>query len=107
MRSTHRDDDATGCTGRYSGLYHRSTMIEPRRQEPPETLLDLLDAAFARYADRPAVRMWQEDGTRETWTYAELDRRSRIAASRLRHQLGLQKGDRLLTWSPSGPGLAA
>ena len=73
----------------------------------PRTLLDLLDAAFVRYAEQPAVRMWHDDGTRDTWTYRELDRRSRIAAWRLRRQLGLQPGDRILTWSPSGPALAA
>jgi long-chain acyl-CoA synthetase len=73
---------------------------------PPRTLLDLLDGAFRRYADRPAVRMWHDSGTRTTWTYRELDRRSRLAAYRLR-ALGLQPGDRILTWSPSGPGLAA
>ena len=73
----------------------------------PRTLLDLLDGAFARYADRPAVGLWHDDGTRTTWTFRELDRRSRIAAWRLRHELGLQPGDRVLTWSPSGPELPA
>jgi long-chain acyl-CoA synthetase len=72
-----------------------------------ETLLDLLDDAFRRYADRPALGQWHDDGTRTTWTYAELDRRSRLAAWRLRVQLGLQPGDRILTWSPSEPALPA
>jgi len=66
----------------------------------PKTLLDLLDAAMRRYADRPALGLWHDDGTRTTWTYGELDRRSRLAAWRLRNQLGLQRGDRVLTWSP-------
>jgi long-chain acyl-CoA synthetase len=73
----------------------------------PKTLLDLLDAAMRRYADRPAVGLWHDDGTRTTWTYRELDRRSRLAAWRLRNQLGLQPGDRILTWSPSSPELPA
>jgi long-chain acyl-CoA synthetase len=72
-----------------------------------ETLLDLLDDAFRRYADRPALGLWHDDGTATTWTYAELDRRSRLAAWRLREQLGLQPGDRILTWSPSEPALPA
>ncbi|MEA2607647.1 MAG: long-chain acyl-CoA synthetase [Chloroflexota bacterium] len=72
-----------------------------------DTLLDLLDDAFRRFADRPAVALWHDDGSRETWTYRELDRRSRLAAWRLREQLGLQPGDRILTWSPSEPALAA
>jgi long-chain acyl-CoA synthetase len=71
-----------------------------------DTLLDLLDDAVARFGDRPALSMRRDDGTLRSWTYRELDGRSRIAAWRLR-ALGLQPGDRLLTWSPSGPELAA
>src|SRR5215213_5496131 len=71
-----------------------------------DTLLDLLDDAVARFADRPAVAIRRDDGTTEGWTYRELDRRSRAAAFRLR-ALGLQPGDRLLTWSPSTPELPA
>jgi long-chain acyl-CoA synthetase len=70
------------------------------------TLLDLFDDAVARFADRPAVGIRRDDGTTEKWTYRELDRRSRIAAWRLR-ALGLQPGDRILTWSPSTPELPA
>jgi long-chain acyl-CoA synthetase len=73
----------------------------------PSTLLDLLDGAMQRYADRPAVALWHDDGSRTTWTYRELDRRSRLAAWRLREQLGLRPGDRILTWSPSAPELPA
>lgn len=71
-----------------------------------ETLLGLVDDALARFADRPAVAIRREDGTTEGWTYAELARRSRVAAFRL-GALGLQPGDRLLTWSPSTPELPA
>jgi long-chain acyl-CoA synthetase len=71
-----------------------------------ETLLDLIDDAVARFGDRPALAIRHEDGTTEGWTYRELDRRSRAAAFRLR-ALGLQPGDRLLTWSPSTPELPA
>jgi long-chain acyl-CoA synthetase len=71
-----------------------------------QTLVELLDGAVARFADRPAVGLRQEDGTTETWTYRELLRRSRIAAWRLR-ALGLERGDRILTWSPSMPELPA
>ncbi|HET7029370.1 MAG TPA: AMP-binding protein [Candidatus Limnocylindrales bacterium] len=73
----------------------------------PETLLDLIDRAVARFADRPAVGLWHDDGTRTTWTYRELDRRARTAAWRLREGLGLRPGDRILTWSPSSPALPA
>ena len=71
-----------------------------------ETLLDLLDDAVARFGERPALAIRHEDSTTEGWSYRELDRRSRAAAVRLR-ALGLQPGDRILTWSPSTPELPA
>jgi long-chain acyl-CoA synthetase len=71
-----------------------------------ETLLDLLDDAVARFGTRPALGIRHEDGTTTTWTYRDLDRASRAAAFRLR-ALGLEPGDRLLTWSPSTPELPA
>jgi len=70
------------------------------------TLLDLLDDAVARFGDRPAVGLRRDDGTTDRWTYRGLERRSRLAAWRLR-ALGLEPGDRLLTWSPSTPSLPA
>ena len=71
-----------------------------------ETLLQLIDGATARYGDRPALRLRHDDGTETVWSYGELGRRSRVAAWRL-CALGLQPGDRLLTWSPSTPELPA
>ncbi len=71
-----------------------------------ETLLDLLDESVAKFGERPALGMRRDDGTRLEWTYRELDRRSRIAAWRLQ-ATGLRPGDRVLTWSPSMPELAA
>jgi len=71
-----------------------------------ETLLDLLDEAVARFGDRPALGIRRDDGTRVSWTYRELDRRSRLAAWRLR-SLGLKPGDRVLAWSPSMPEVPA
>jgi long-chain acyl-CoA synthetase len=71
-----------------------------------ETLLDLLDDAVARFGDRPALAIKREAGGTEGWTYRELQRRTKVAAFRLR-ALGLQPGDRILTWSPSTPELPA
>jgi long-chain acyl-CoA synthetase len=71
-----------------------------------QTLLDLLDEAVARHADRPALGLWRDGGTADWWTYRKLERRSRLAAWRL-IALGLEPGDRILTWSPSTPGLPA
>ena len=71
-----------------------------------ETLLDLLAEAVAANGDKIALSLRLDDGTTATWTYRELERRSRLAAWRLRG-LGLAAGDRLLTWSPSTPALPA
>jgi len=62
-----------------------------------QTLLDLLDVAVARHGDCPALGLWHDDGTADWWTYRELERRSRLAAWRLT-ALGLEPGDRILTW---------
>ncbi len=70
------------------------------------TLVDLLEQAAGRYGDQPAVSQRRDDGSVERWSYRELDRRSRIAAWRLR-ALGLEPGDRILTWAPSTPALPA
>ena len=71
-----------------------------------ETLLDLLEDSAARYGDRNALGLRRDDGTTFHWSYLELRRRARLAAWRLR-ALGLQPGDRVLTWSPSTPALPA
>jgi long-chain acyl-CoA synthetase len=70
------------------------------------TLIDLLEGAAARYGERTALRLRRDDGSQQVWSYRELDRRSRLVAWRLRSR-GLQPGERLLTWSPSSPELAA
>ncbi len=72
----------------------------------PDTLLDLVDDAIVRFAGREALALRREDGPDLRWTFAELGRRSRLAAWRLR-AAGLGRGDRLLTWSPSTPELPA
>ncbi len=70
------------------------------------TLLDLLETTAARNGSRNALGLRRDDGSTFHWSYAELVRRSRLAAWRLR-ALGLQPGDRILTWSPSTPALPA
>ncbi len=71
-----------------------------------ETLLDLLEGSAARFGDRDALGLRRDDGTTFHWSYREVLRRGRIAGWRLR-ALGLQPGDRVLTWSPSTPALPA
>src|SRR5450756_2235722 len=84
-----------------ASVVHDAPVTKTRR-----TLVDLLEGAAARYGDRTALGIRRDDGTIEAWSYRELDRRSRLAAWRLRSR-GLQPGDRLLTWSTSCPELAA
>ena len=72
-----------------------------------DSLVDLLDDIAIRYpADRPILRLRTDEGPGLAWSAAELRTRARLAAWRLR-ALGLQRGDRLLTWSPSTPALPA
>ncbi len=80
--------------------------VAGRTMRAVPTLLDLLSDSVDRYADQPALALRRDDGTTDTWTYRELDRRSRLAAWRM-WRLGLEPGDRVLTWSPSMPELAA
>jgi long-chain acyl-CoA synthetase len=70
------------------------------------TLIDLLDEAVAANGEATALSLRLDDGSTTRWSYRELGRRSRIAAWRLA-ALGLERGDRLLTWSPSTPDLPA
>jgi long-chain acyl-CoA synthetase len=71
-----------------------------------DTLIDLLEETARRNADKTALGLHGDDGATVAWSYPELLRRSRIAAWRLR-ALGLEAGDRILTWSPSTPELPA
>ena len=91
----HRRAPEAGQTC-FGAAYHR----------PVSTIVDLLDGAAARYGDRPALGLRGDDEATASWSYVELARHSRIAAWRLR-ALGLEPGDRILTWSPSTPELPA
>lgn len=70
------------------------------------SVVHLLDDAAVRYPGRPLLSLRTDNGVAECWSAAELRRRSRLAAWRLR-AAGLLPGDRLLTWSPSTPQLPA
>ena len=70
------------------------------------TLLDLLARGVERYGERAALGLRRDDGSTEHWSFHELDERARVAAWRLR-ALDLEPGDRILTWAPSEPALAA
>ena len=90
----------------------RRSLHCPAMADYPDTsafasLVDLLDDAAQRYPhDRPTLSLRTDEGTSHAWSSAEIRRRARLAAWRLR-ALGLAPGDRLLTWSPSTPALPA
>ncbi len=77
--------------------------VDPRSYR---SLLEILDDARARYGDRTLLGMRSERGLEHQWSAPVLARRARAAAWRLR-RLGLEPGDRLLTWSPPTPELPA
>ncbi len=71
------------------------------------SVVDIVDDAALRYpADRPTLSLRTDDGIDLAWSAAELRRRARLAAWRLR-AAGLSPGDRLMTWSPPTPRVPA
>jgi long-chain acyl-CoA synthetase len=62
------------------------------------SVLELLEAAMKRYADKPAFRCFGE-----TLTYADVDRRSRAFAGFLQGKIGIKKGDRVAVMLPNIP----
>ena len=71
-----------------------------------DSLLDLLDDATTRWAGRRQFALRTDEGLTLPWTAADLRHHSKLVAWRLR-ALGLEPGDRLLTWSPATPALPA
>ncbi len=70
-----------------------------------QSLVDVFDGATLRYGNRPVFIADRPEGP-VTWSFQDLDRRSKLAAYRLT-AAGLDRGDRILTWAPNGPELAA
>jgi long-chain acyl-CoA synthetase len=71
-----------------------------------DSLLDVLDDSVTRWQGKRQFALRTDDGIELPWTAADLRHASKLAAWRLR-RLGLQPGDRLLTWSPSTPAVPA
>ena len=63
---------------------------------PDETLVDLLETAFAEWAQHPAFH-----NLGATLSFADLDRLTRQFAVHLRNDLGLQTGDRVALMLPN------
>jgi long-chain acyl-CoA synthetase len=66
-----------------------------------KSVLDMLEHAMARYADKPAFRCFGE-----RLTYADTDRLSRNLAAYLQKKLGVMKGDRIAVMLPNIPAFA-
>jgi long-chain acyl-CoA synthetase len=62
------------------------------------SVLELLEAAMRRYADKPAFRCFGQ-----TLTYTDTDRLSRDFAAYLQGKLGVKKGDRIAVMLPNIP----
>src|ERR1700761_2028978 len=62
------------------------------------SVLDMLEAAMTRYADKPAFRCFGQ-----TLTYAAVDRLSRDFAAWLQGKAGITKGDRVAVMLPNIP----
>jgi long-chain acyl-CoA synthetase len=62
------------------------------------SVLDMLEGAMARYADKPAFRCFGQ-----TLTYADTDRLSRAFAAYLQNRFGIKKGDRIAVMLPNLP----
>ena len=62
------------------------------------SVLELLEAAMRRYANKPAFRCFGQ-----TLTYADTDRLSRNFAAYLQGKLGVKKGDRIAVMLPNIP----
>ncbi len=71
------------------------------------SLVEIIEDAAARRGERRAVGLFGEDGATEWWTARELAERSRFVAWRLRHEVGLAPGSRILALSPSSPEVPA
>ena len=65
------------------------------------SVLDMLEGAMQRFADRPAFRCFGR-----TLTYADTDRLSRDFAAYLQSKLGVKKGDRIAVMLPNIPAFA-
>ena len=62
------------------------------------SVLDMLEGAMQRFADKPAFRCFGQ-----TLTYADTDRLSRHFAAYLQGRLGVKKGDRIAVMLPNIP----
>ena len=89
-------------------LSRRHWLAAYGRRIPPEinpdahgSVLDMLEAAMQRYAEKPAFRCFGR-----TLDYADTDRLSRRVAGFMQEKLGVRKGDRVAVMLPNLPAFA-
>jgi long-chain acyl-CoA synthetase len=70
------------------------------------SLIDLIEDAAQRYNGREQMALRTDEGLQLRWSARDISYRSKLAAWRLR-ALGIEPGERILTWSPSTPALPA
>ncbi|MDM0111118.1 AMP-binding protein [Variovorax sp. J22R133] len=73
--------------------YDIAADIDPRSHR---SVVDLLEGAMARFADKPAFRAFGQ-----VLSYADVDRQSAAFAAWLQHELGVRKGDRVAVMTPN------
>src|SRR3954452_7640113 len=71
-----------------------------------DSLVDLIEDAATRYGGREQMALRTDEGLELRWSAQDINHHSKLVAWRLRG-LGVNPGDRLLTWSPSTPALPA
>ncbi|MFV0681244.1 AMP-binding protein [Ottowia sp.] len=84
-------------TDRFWSAAYKKYGISPEAPKPPfPTVTELLDAAMAKFADKPAFHAFGQ-----TLTYADVDRQSAAFAAWLQTKLGVKKGDRIAVMMPN------
>src|SRR5690606_23153784 len=73
----------------------------PELEHLGDSFADIVRRASEEYADKPAFSICLPTGTTGTLTFAETDRLSDQFAVYLRHELGLNHGDRVAIQAPN------
>ena len=66
-----------------------------------QSLIDMLDTSASQHGPLVALKQWSPRGVR-SWSYTELAAATRRVAATLQRR-GIQHGDRVVLWGPSGP----
>jgi long-chain acyl-CoA synthetase len=98
MDHTTAPQGAQEMSNKYRLQAHREAIPAKIDPDPRATVLQMLEDAMQRHADRPAFRCFGR-----TLSYADTDRLSRDFAAFLQQRLGVAKGDRIAVMLPNIP----